>query len=83
MIILPVSLLLLACRTGSVLGHGGNEDERSEIEIPLHEREWVQDSAEELERKWSFEVSHVTFLLCNSDGEINEEIEGKRRRNIN
>lgn len=28
----------------------------TEPEIPLHEREFVQDSAEELERKWGFEV---------------------------
>lgn len=25
-------------------------------EIPLHEQDFVQDSTEELERKWSFEV---------------------------
>ena len=30
-----------------VLGH----------EVPLHERPFVKDSLEELERKWSFEVS--------------------------
>jgi hypothetical protein len=35
-------------------GHGGKE-------IPLHEREYVQDPVEELERKWSFEVSSVSF----------------------
>ena len=33
--------------------HGGGRGEQ----IPLHEREYVQDSPEELERKWSFEVS--------------------------
>lgn len=33
--------------------HHGHE---AETQIPLHEQEYVQDSAEELERKWSFEV---------------------------
>lgn len=36
-------------------GHHGEEIEGGK-EIPLHEREWVRDSAEELERKWGFEV---------------------------
>lgn len=37
-------------------GHGGKQ-------IPLHEREYVQDPVEELERKWNFEVSSVS-LYC-------------------
>lgn len=32
-----------------------------EKEVPLHEREYSQDSPEELERKWSFEVSLRAF----------------------
>ena len=37
----------------AVLGH------EEHGEVPLHERPFVQDSPEELERKWSFEVSGV------------------------
>lgn len=33
-----------------------------DTEVPLHRRPFVQDSAEELERKWSFEVSLFWFL---------------------
>lgn len=35
--------------------------EDGEKEVPLHEREYSQDSPEELERKWSFEVSLKSF----------------------
>lgn len=34
-----------------------------EKEVPLHEREWVKDGAEELERKWGFEVSQIPYTL--------------------
>lgn len=37
--------------------HGGEE-----AQVPLHEQEFVQDSAEELERKWSFEVGLSFFF---------------------
>ncbi|TVY90785.1 Guanidinobutyrase, partial [Lachnellula willkommii] len=33
-----------------------------EAQVPLHEQEFVQDSAEELERKWSFEVGLRFFF---------------------
>jgi hypothetical protein len=49
-------------------GHGHGHAE----ETPLHEREWVKDSKEELERKWSFEVSHLELRR-----EV-ESISGKR-----
>jgi hypothetical protein len=50
--------LLLAALCGVVVGHGGGE-----TQIPLHEREFVQGSEEELERKWSFEVSFSPLFL--------------------
>lgn len=40
-----------------VAGHNHGHEHGHEKEVPLHEREWIQDSKEELERKWSFEVS--------------------------
>ena len=52
------------CRVlGGVHGHEhGHQHE--EKQIPLHEQEYIQDSAEELERKWSFEVScFSTFFV--------------------
>jgi len=45
--------ILALCRV--VAGHAGHHHGHEE-ELPLHERPFVQDSAEELERKWSFEV---------------------------
>ena len=44
---------------GEGIGEGMGDRER---EVPLHEREWVKDDKEELERKWSFEVSSLCFL---------------------
>lgn len=49
------TLLLMAGICGVVVGHGIHEEKQ----VPLHEQEFVQDSEEELERKWSFEVSCV------------------------
>jgi len=40
---------------GVVAGH--QDHKHGEKQIPLHEQEYVQDPVEELERKWSFEVS--------------------------
>lgn len=58
---MKITLTLLLALCGVVTGHGGpghgHVHGKAEEEIPLHEREWVKDSAEELERKWSFEVS--------------------------
>lgn len=42
-----------------VSGHAHAAD--GEQEVPLHERPFVQDSVEELERKWSFEVRSLLF----------------------
>ena len=42
-------------------GHHGSADGGKHV--PLHEREYIQDSVEELERKWSFEVRCV-FSAC-------------------
>ena len=45
-------------------GHHGGADGGKHV--PLHEREYIQDPVEELERKWSFEVRCVFFacFLC-------------------
>jgi len=51
-----VVLLGLVLGCGVVLGHGHGEGE-------LHEQVYVQDSREELERKWSFEVSCYIFFF--------------------
>ena len=51
-------------------GHGGKQ-------IPLHEQEYVQDPVEELERKWSFEVSSVlSTVLCDRKGKAESFREG-------
>jgi len=45
-------------------GHGGKQ-------IPLHEQEYVQDPVEELEKKWSFEVSSIlSTALCDRKGKV-------------
>ena len=51
--------ILALCRV--VAGHAGHHLETDE-ELPLHERPFVQDSPEELQRKWSFEVRYPGFL---------------------
>ena len=49
------TLALLGCSV--VAGHQHLEHEADrEKQVPLHEQEYFQDSPEELERKWSFEV---------------------------
>jgi agmatinase len=48
------TLLLAAGICGFVVGHSHHDGEK---QVPLHEQEFVQDSEEELERKWNFEVS--------------------------
>lgn len=54
-------LALVGC--GVVSGHQDHHEEgEGENQVPLHEREYIQDSPEELERKWSFEVCfHFSF----------------------
>jgi hypothetical protein len=42
-------LTLRICGVVVVAGHSG-------LQVPLHEQDFVQDSLEGLERKWSFEV---------------------------
>lgn len=49
-----LSLLALFC--GAVVGHGSHGQEPVG-EVPLHEQAFVQDTPEELEKKWGFEVS--------------------------
>lgn len=56
---LVLGSLIVGC--GVVAGHQKHGHGRKQI--PLHEQEYVQDSVEELERKWSFEVSSVS-LYC-------------------
>ena len=46
------ALLLAAGICGTVVG----QSHHGEGQVPLHEQEFLQDSSEELERKWSFEV---------------------------
>lgn len=48
------ALLGLGAVCGVVEGHQHHHGE--EAQVPLHEQEFVQDTADELERKWSFEV---------------------------
>jgi hypothetical protein len=58
-------LVLTICGSG-VAGNAHEHGHHHEEQIPLHEREYVQDSPEELERKWTFEVSTrkaVSFVL--------------------
>ena len=66
----PALLFAAGLGLGLVRGHdhshGGKHGE--EKEIPLHEREFVKDSAEELERKWGFEVG--SFLSSIRSGLI-------------
>ena len=52
------TLLLTTGICGVVVGHEINREKQ----VPLHEQEFVQDSKEELERKWAFEVSCVLAL---------------------
>jgi hypothetical protein len=55
--------LMVGCGVvaGHQRGHHGGADGGKHV--PLHEREYIQDSVEELERKWSFEVRCV-FSAC-------------------
>ena len=63
-------LVLAICGSG-VAGNAHEHGHQHEEQIPLHEKEYVQDSPEELERKWSFEVSmrkRVSFCLFRGGG---------------
>lgn len=51
---LVLGLWLGGCRVVVGHQHGSGNGEK---QVPLHEQEYVQDPVEELERKWSFEVS--------------------------
>jgi hypothetical protein len=46
-------LLATLCTAGTVLGHSPGEEKQ--------EKEWTQDDADELERKWGFDV-RLCFL---------------------
>ncbi len=53
------------CLVGAVLGVvRGHAHIGDGAEVPLHERVYTQDSLEELERKWSFEVGFFDVLFC-------------------
>jgi hypothetical protein len=58
--------LMVGCGVvaGHQHGHHGGADGGKHV--PLHEREYIQDPVEELERKWSFEVRCVfsAYFLC-------------------
>lgn len=47
---------------GVISGVTAHSHHDVEKEVPLHEREYSQDSPEELERKWSFEVSQLSIF---------------------
>jgi hypothetical protein len=58
---LVLGVLLVGCEV--VVGHQNHGNGGKQI--PFHEREYIQDPVEELERKWSFEVSFVfSNALC-------------------
>jgi hypothetical protein len=65
-------ILAVAFVCGVVEGHehGPGHHHAGEAEVPLHEQPFVQDSAEELERKWSFEVSYVLLLQYSSENRV-------------
>jgi hypothetical protein len=76
---LLLGFLIVGC--GVVAGH--QDHLHREKQIPLHEQEYVQDTAEELERKWSFEVSCLALIFtifCHSkDTERNFRVENEFR----
>jgi hypothetical protein len=51
------SALLLASAICGIAAHSHHGETGGANQTPLHEQEFVQDGPEELERKWSFEVS--------------------------
>lgn len=54
-------LLWLGC---GVVGHERDVGEKGEGgQIPVYEKEYIQDTVEELERKWSFEVCFLPVIL--------------------
>ena len=61
------ALLGLGAVCGVVVEAHQHQHHGDEAHVPLHEQEFVQDSAEELERKWSFEVG-LRFLCLYSAG---------------
>lgn len=72
---MKIALIVSLAICGVVRGHShehANEHVNTQKEIPLHEREWVKDSAAELERKWSFEwgfsgistFAHLNYEKC-------------------
>lgn len=64
--------LAVALLCGVVEGHehGPGHHHAGEADVPLHEQPFVQDSAEELERKWSFEVSWFVHLQYLSEDRV-------------
>jgi len=64
-------LLGLGAVCGVVVEGHQHQHHGDEAQVPLHEQEYVQDSAEELERKWGFEVG--LRFLCLYLGELGFE----------
>jgi hypothetical protein len=70
---LVLGALIVGC--GVVAGHQNHA--HGGKQIPLHEQEYVQDPVEELERKWSFEVSSIlSTALCDRKGKAESFREG-------
>ena len=59
---LVLGVLIVGCEV--VAGHQSHGHVGKQI--PLHEQEYVQDPIEELERKWSFEVSSVLYCILHT-----------------
>jgi hypothetical protein len=70
------SVIWVAALIGAakVAGHAGHHGHGEDRQVPLHERKWEQDSEEELQRKWSFEVSNfvLSFLPRERNNQENE-----------
>lgn len=57
-----LELLVWSVLSTGVAAHGHHSHDHGEKQVPLHEQEFVQDSLEELERKWAFEVCYSTQI---------------------
>jgi hypothetical protein len=60
------SVLLVGRVISGVSAHSHHHE--AEAQKPLHEKDYVQDSVEELERKWNFQVSELLNPLSKSEG---------------
>jgi hypothetical protein len=53
------SIFFLSGVLSGVTSHSHSDHHNPTDQIPLHEQAYTQDSNEELERKWGFEVSII------------------------